>query len=744
MALTRSDRRVPRSLRNLALVALFLPGPAAPGWADAAATPRAEPAETVADPADANPAPQATGRTAVPPIIEVREITVTTSRSEQDVLDVPGNVTVIDRDTIERSGVQTVPDLLRREAGIYVQNTTTNPEGFTVETRGFNNGAGNGGRTLVLIDGRPVNEPGSGSPDWSFIALDNVERIEVVRGPVSAAWGDHAMGGVIQIITRHPTEDGIRATLRGRSGTYDFDAGSVLLEGKSGPVSVSAFFDDYKTKGYRERADFRNKQGELDLRFALGERGFLKLKGGYSTSLRQRPGALTDLERAINRRQAEPGTGGDLDAGRQRFVEAELDFRLTDWLKINLHPWHRRLTDVAALSGFSSFEIPGIFRIDSLTRFAVDSEEDELGLLGNLQFDFEIFGRPNRLLIGGDVIQEDVDGDSVFASTDTLTSPFGPPTTSLSEFPNSSRSRRKQWGVFLQNDLQVHDRVTLSMGVRRDRIRVEARDRLALAGMQDFEARQTAWGPRAGISIRLAEPVSVYASYSRGFRFPNLNELFRFLGTNQPLRPEKSDSYEVGLKLRHERVSLNLALYTMNVQDEIFFDPFVGAFGQDVNIARVRHRGIEVSGSVRPWDWLELYGSYTYDATKFTRDNVTFLEGNRIPITPRHRGTAGFRLLLPHGFEAGLNANYVGSRFAANDLRESAPRLGKFASYDARVAWKHEITEWLELGADLTVHNLTDRRYTENAGFSSIFGTFGFFPSPDRHYVGGVRITLKR
>ena len=95
-----------------------------------------------------------------------------------------------------------------------------------------------------------------------------------------------------------------------------------------------------------------------------------------------------------------------------------------------------------------------------------------------------------------------------------------------------------------------------------------------------------------------------------------------------------------GLKVRHERFSLNLAAYAMNVQDEIFFDPFVGTFGQDINIARVRHRGIEVSGSVRPCDWLELYGSYTYDATKFARDKVTFLEGNRIPITPRHRGTA--------------------------------------------------------------------------------------------------------
>ncbi len=732
-----AGRRVIRPRTLVCLVFLLGLAAQAPARPAAGGAPVADPA------AGATPSPDP-GSSPPTPLIEVREVTVTTTRTEQDVLDVPAHVTVIDRETIEQSGAKTVPDLLRREAGIYVQNTTTNPEGFTVEARGFNNGAGNGGRTLLLLDGRPLNEPGSGSPDWSFVSLDNIERIEIQRGPGSAAWGDHALGGVIQIVTRHPTEDGIRATFHGQTGTFDFDAGSVFLEGKSGPISATAFFDDYKTHGYRDRSDFRNKKGELDLRLALGERGFIKLKGGYSTSLRQRPGALTQEERDEDRRQAEPDTTGDFDSGRERYVEMELDYRLTDNLKINLHPWHRRLTDIAALSSFSRFEIPGVVMVDTTSDFDVDSEEDELGLSGQLQLDFDILGRPNRLLIGGDVLQEDVDGDSLFRSTSVTRSPFGPDSTSVLEFPRSSRSRRKSWATFVQNDFHVHDRVTLSFGVRRDHIKVTGRNRLAPVGMQDFSARQTAWGPRAGLTVRVAEPLSIYASYSRGFRFPNLNEIFRFFGDTVALRPEKSDSYEIGLKLRTERARFDLALYTMNVKDEIFFDPFAPPFGSDVNIERVRHRGIEVGGSIRPCGWLELYGSYTFDGTKFTRDRLTMLEGNRIPITPRHRGTAGFRLLLPYGFEAGLNANYVGARFLANDLREAAPKLGKFASYDARVAWKGKPTEWMELGAEFTVHNLTDRKYTENGGFSSFFGTVGYFPSPERYYVAALRLTLRR
>ena len=109
-----------------------------------------------------------------------------------------------------------------------------------------------------------------------------------------------------------------------------------------------------------------------------------------------------------------------------------------------------------------------------------------------------------------------------------------------------------------------------------------------------------------------------------------------------------------------------------------------------------------------------------------------------------HLGTAGVRLLLPLGFEASVNGNFVGSRFVANDLMNGNQKLPRFASYDARLAWKHAFSDWLTVEADVTAHNLTNRRYTEFAGVSSFTGIVGFFPSPDRHYVAGLRVVLER
>ncbi|MCH8083902.1 MAG: TonB-dependent receptor plug domain-containing protein, partial [Myxococcales bacterium] len=200
----------------------------------------------------------------------VGEVSVTATRAEREVLDTPGNVTVIDREQIERSGLRDVPELLRRLAGVYVTNTTSSPEGYGMEIRGFNDGGGGGSSTLVLVDGRRINEPDSSNADWSRLRLDNVERIEILRGPASAAWGDNAIGGVVQIFTRRGEGD-TQATLKGRAGSYDNYGGSFYAGGSQGPVTASLFADGLDSDNYRDRANFWSAQVQGNARVSLGE-----------------------------------------------------------------------------------------------------------------------------------------------------------------------------------------------------------------------------------------------------------------------------------------------------------------------------------------------------------------------------------------------------------------------------------------------------------------------------------------
>ncbi|MCZ7620379.1 MAG: TonB-dependent receptor plug domain-containing protein [Myxococcota bacterium] len=163
----------------------------------------------VVDPTTGSDAAATDDSPAPPPVVRrIGEVAITAARSERELLDVPGNVTVIDRDTIERSGARDVPELLRREAGLFVTDGIGSPEGVRVDGRGFHNGGGNGSSLLILQDGRRLNEPDGTVMDWALVSLDRVERIEIVRGAASALYGDSANSGVVQILTKRGDGDG--------------------------------------------------------------------------------------------------------------------------------------------------------------------------------------------------------------------------------------------------------------------------------------------------------------------------------------------------------------------------------------------------------------------------------------------------------------------------------------------------------------------------------------------------------
>ncbi|MBW1687097.1 MAG: TonB-dependent receptor [Deltaproteobacteria bacterium] len=212
------------------------------------------------------------------PTHEVGPVTVTATRGERDILEVPGNVTVIDREDIERSGVRTVPELLQRQSGLYLTSATTNPAGVQVEARGFNNAGALGSSLLVQVNGRRINEADTANTDWALIELDEIESIEIVRGPASALYGDNAVGGVINIRTR-PVEGPPRATVRGRVGRYDTGQGSLKAAGSFGVVTGSLFVDGLMTDSYRHGADFERVDVKGSLQTELWDRVILGASG---------------------------------------------------------------------------------------------------------------------------------------------------------------------------------------------------------------------------------------------------------------------------------------------------------------------------------------------------------------------------------------------------------------------------------------------------------------------------------
>ncbi len=718
---------IPRQLVPAALLCLLaLPVHAQDPEPDAtsrAADPASDSATAGGDPADPPP-----GGPDAPPAVKrnVGEV-IATTRGERGNLETPGNITVLERTDIEESGARDVVDLLRREAGVFVTNDSTNRKGYRLEMRGFNNGSGGGSSTLVLVDGRRVNEPNNANTDWALIAIDEVERIEIVRGPVNAAWGDNSQAGVISITTR--SGDGPpRFEARGRWGSYDSYGTTLFAGGSHGPLRASAFFNLDKSDGYRERSDFRIHQGTFKLGFDLGNRATLDLKGGYSSDRSESPGVLSYEQMAfLGRRAAQPGTDDNFTKARAHNVDGTVRVFLAEDVTWKTTAWYDSRRDRGSLGN-------EFFAFDS------DSETQAVGVNNQLEVRRPILGHANQLVVGGDWLWEKVARDTLFRDL-----------VFLSDSPSKSRVERTTYGAFIQDDFSILENLILSAGVRYDVNEREGDDPLSGTELDDDNS---AWAPRAALTWRALESLSIYGSWARGYRFPNVNETFDFFGLTPAVEAEKSETWEVGAKWRNQWADANLAFYHMNVRNEIFANPLASPslLPTNSNLDRVRHRGVEISGIVRPAAWVELYGSYTYDDVEIRRDSLTMLEGNRIPMVPRHRGTAGARFFGPCDTEAGMNANFVGERPFLNDVGNRFEPLDPFQVVDAHLAWRPQIGEHLRLGVEFNVYNILDTEYEEVGALASVFDfdTFGFvqaerfYPSPNRNYDFRIMVEIRR
>ena len=680
-----------------------------------------------------------------PPALNVGEVSVTATRAERDVLEVPGNVTVINREQIEQSGLREVPELLRRMAGVHVTNLTGSPDGYSMEVRGFNDGGGGGSSTLVLVDGRRINEPDSSNVDWSRIRLDNIERIEIVRGPASAAWGDNAIGGVVQIFTRRGKGDAT-ATLKGNFGSYDNYGGSLYAGGTQGPVTASLFADGLDSDNYRDRSDYWSAKFEGNVRVELGENLSVAVSGGYLEDERERPGALSRTQiDMLGRRAANPDTIGD-ELNRERFhVDGRIEWTPRKNMLFTLRPYYQERDDDGQITSVVTWPPP-----EHPVAFLADTNIETFGVNPQGQIDHKWSWGKNRLIFGSDILRDDIRRDDTSFNTDT----------GLPEFaPSNKKTERRIYAGYVQDELQIGKQVTLSAGLRYDSTEVSGEDLIDGGRFETANSDDDFWSPKAGIVWRFRSDASAYFSYARGFRLPNVDEAFGFFGFNEGLEPEQSDSYEIGAKLRREQIHFDLTLYRLDVEDEILFNHEIdGGFGafanpRSVNIDKVRHQGVEVSTRIFPWKWLEIYGSYTYEDNEIQRDHFSIelgevrpsLDGKRLPITPEHRGNFGVNLMLPYWMELGFNGNITGSRYKANDLLNEFSKLSSFAVFDLRAAFRPKIGKHVRLDVVFRVNNLLDNEYEEFGGERTfVRNQFGFYPSPTRNYMGTIAVTVTR
>ena len=266
-------------------------------------------------------------------VLKQNAVIVTSTRLTDDTTRLPAPVTILTADDIHNSPAQTLPELLALEAGVSMRSLYGNHATLdTVDIRGF--GAASAQNTLILLDGRRLNDIDLSAVDFSAIPLENIARIEIIRGDGGVLYGDGAVGGTINIITKQPGHTGTSGNVTVAGESYKTRQMDAAISHGEGSFAINAFADGIDSGGYRRNNALKQDNLQTDMRWSQDQgEWFLKLgaddqKLRLPGARRVDPGAGIDQLNNDRRGTATPNdysnqNGNSLTAGYSRFLSAD-------------------------------------------------------------------------------------------------------------------------------------------------------------------------------------------------------------------------------------------------------------------------------------------------------------------------------------------------------------------------------------------------------------------------------------
>lgn len=632
---------------------------------------------------------------------------------------VGSSTTVITAQEIERAPQSTLADMLSREAGIQTSSLFggVNGAGTTVDMRGF--GIAGPSNTLVLINGRRLNDWDLTGTDLSSIALNSIERIEITRGNSGAVlYGDGAVGGVINIVTKTGQGLAPSARIEGGYGSFRQGEGNISANTSSGPFTAAAYGNAIHSDGYRTNNQLNRYNGVGELRYT-GEQGsaFFNVSGD---DLRLRtPGTRNIIPPSVNELESDRrGTSTPFDFGDKQSVNLTTGFTRDLWngAELIMDGGARRKT--TQFGNFFTNGTPFAFNDTTLTT---------LSLTPRLRINENLFGLPTKILTGFDFYDTDYSSDrSQFESAVPR---------------HNYRLGQHSIAGYWQQTVALFPSTDVSAGFRIQRHSVFARDNfnpaapnagLAVQGLP-LDTAQTNRAFHVGFEHRFNEYLAIFGRIAQSFRVPNVDERvgqapFNFFSptpTNFDLRTQKSHDIEGGVRIRAGQVELQSTIYDMQLTDELHFNPITLA---NVNLDPTRRYGVENTATWRMTDAVRLKGSATYTRAIF-REGI--FAGHDVPVVSRWTGSVGLswdiwkKQLVFDGV-----VRYAGKRF----LDEDEANVGTYVIpsntlVDVKLGGEIEKFFW-----SVSIQNLFDRRYFDyGLDISSPgFPFFAFYPQPGR------------
>lgn len=595
-------------------------------------------------------------------------IVVTASGFAQEMRDAPASITVITKEQLQNKPAANLINMVKDVEGVSVIGGSLKPD---ISIRGLS-----GDYTLIMVDGRRQNSResrpnGSGGYEAGFIPpVEAIERIEVIRGPMSSLYGSDAMGGVINIITKAVADEwhgsmGMGGIIQeskdyGNSANTDFYVSGPLIKDKLG-------LQVYGGMNYRREDKLLEGTPRKDDKNITAKLAFTPVEGQKF---------LAEVGRSTQEHTSTPGKSIDETATRGGIVQknnkSEVHNNRNHWALTWKGDWDEINSEVSVYQE-NTIRKTNTGKWNKVSEDWVMAYEARQPEVTNTVVDGKVtaFLPSNVLTVGGQYQYAKLKDDSVIKNKQTVT----------------EKMTAEQKALFVEDEFSVTDDLTLTGGLR----------------MDDHEFYGKHWNPRAYAVYKLTDEITIKGGVAKAFRAPTLRELSPNFGTstqggaaimygNRDLKPETSVTEELGIAYDHESgFSASATLFNTEFKNKLTSyqvagqtDPLTGLnmFIYD-NVGKANIRGVEMASRIPVAEKWNLNLNYTFTDSERKSDdeklNGKSLKGQPLEMTPRHMANAKLDWQFRPDMNFYTQANYTGKQVWAaqrNGAKQPRERSG--------------------------------------------------------------------